>query len=78
MLTMNDEKLFNAATDTASAGQTSKDFNRLIEAEELNIEAVKFALSILYAGIRFFDSLLDLAYKLPLKKWQARIVMLKI
>lgn len=78
ILTMIDGKVCNAATDTASTmrcyicGQTSKDFNKLIVEEEVNEEALKFGLSILHARIRFFESLLHLAYKLPLKKWQAR------
>lgn len=78
ILTMIDGKVCNAATDTSSTmrcyicGQTSKDFNKLIVAEEVNEEALKFGLSILHARIRFFESLLHLSYKLPLKKWQAR------
>ncbi|CAH0551072.1 unnamed protein product [Brassicogethes aeneus] len=78
MLTMVDGKVCNAATDTASTmrcyicGHFSKDFNKLIKSKEVNVEALKFGLSILHARIRFFESLLHLAYKLPLKKWQAR------
>ncbi|CAH2109276.1 unnamed protein product [Euphydryas editha] len=53
-------------------GKTSKDFNKLVVAEEVNEETLKFGLSILHARIRFFESLLHLAFKLPLKKWQAR------
>ncbi|CAI6377477.1 unnamed protein product [Macrosiphum euphorbiae] len=75
---MVDGKVCNAATDTASTmrcficGQTSKDFNKLIQPKEINVESLKFGLSILHARIRFFESLLHVAYKLPLKKWQAR------
>lgn len=78
LLTMVDGKVCNAATDTASTmrcyicGQTAKDFNKLLNVEEINVEALQFGLSILHARIRFFESLLHLVYKLPLKKWQAR------
>lgn len=77
MLTMIDGKVCNAATDTTSTmrcyicGQTSKDFNKLIK-KEVNVEALKFGLSILHARIRFFESLLHLAYKIPFEKWQTR------
>lgn len=72
MLAMIDVKVCNDASDTASimrgyiCRQTSKKFNKLINAEEVNVEALKFGLSILHARIRFFESLLHLAYKLPL------------
>lgn len=77
LLTMVDGKVCNAATDTASTmrcyicGQTSKDFNNLKKVET-NKESLKFGLSILHGRIRFFEQLLHLAYKAPLKKWQAR------
>lgn len=77
LLTMIDGKVCNAATDTSSTmrcyicGQTSKDFNKLIK-KESKVETLKFGLSILHARIRFFESILHLAYKLPLQKWQAR------
>lgn len=77
MLTMIDGKVCNAATDTTSTmrcyicGQTSKDFNKLIK-KDVNVETLKFGLSILHARIRFFESLLHLSYKIPLEKWQAR------
>ena len=75
---MVDGKVCNAATDTTSTmrccicGETSKDFNKLIKKEPINTETILFGLSILYARIRFFESLLHLAYKIPLLKWQAR------
>ncbi|KAL4721448.1 hypothetical protein ACJJTC_007165 [Scirpophaga incertulas] len=84
MLTMVDGKVCNAATDTASTmrcyicKQTSKDFNKLIDTDEINVDALKFGLSVLHARIRFFEFLLHLAYKLPLKKWQARTAEDKI
>ena len=53
-------------------GQTSKDFDKLIKKEPINTETISFGLSILYARIRFFESLFHLAYKIPLQKWQAQ------
>lgn len=76
--TMVDAKVCNAATDTSSTmrcyicGDTSKNFNNLTHNKEVNPEALKFGLSILHARIRFFEFLLHLAYKLPIKKWQVR------
>lgn len=76
--TMVDGKVCNAATDTTSTmrcyicGLTSKSFNDLEKKNEEKPEALKFGLSILHARIRFFESLLHLSYKLPLKKWQIR------
>lgn len=52
-------------------GQTSKDFNK-IQKGTVKSENLKFGLSVLHARIRFFESLLHIAYKEPLKKWQAR------
>lgn len=78
MLTMIDGKVCNAATDTKSTmrcyicGLTSKDFNSLQKKGTVNSEALNFGLSTLHARIRFFESMLHLAYKLPLKKWQLR------
>jgi len=78
MLTMVDGKVCNAATDTTSTmrcyicGQTSKDFNKFIKIEQINTEALSFGLSVLHARIRFFESILHLAYKIPLQKWQAQ------
>ncbi|KAL4720247.1 hypothetical protein ACJJTC_019235 [Scirpophaga incertulas] len=80
LLTMVDGKVCNAAMDTASTmrcyicGQTSKDFNKLNQQCAVKEEALKFGLSVLHARIRFFESLLHLAYKLPIKKWQALLV----
>lgn len=77
LLTMVDGKVCNSATDTASTmrcyicGQTSKDFNK-IQKGAVKSENLKFGLSVLHARIRFFESLLHIAYKEPLKKWQAR------
>jgi hypothetical protein len=53
-------------------GNTSKDFNDLEKKGHENPATFKFGLSILHARIRLFESLLHLAYKIPLQKWQAR------
>lgn len=80
MPTMVDGKVCNAATGTASTmrcyicKQSPKDFNNLkkVSSDALDPNSLKFGLSILHARIRFFESILHLSYKLPLKKWQAR------
>lgn len=82
--TMVDGKVCNAATNTKSTmkcyicGLTSKDFNDLSRRKEVDKDAIKFGLSILHARIRFFESILHLAYKIPLKKWQLRTLSDKI
>lgn len=53
-------------------GLTSKDFNSLEKVGTVKEEALDFGLSILHARIRFFETILHLAYKLPVKKWQLR------
>lgn len=76
--TMVDAKVCNSATSTASTmrcyicGKTSKDFNDFEKANVEDPQALRFGLSILHARIRLFESLIHLAYKLPLKKWQVR------
>lgn len=76
--TMVDAKVCNAATNTTSTmrcyicGQTSKDFNNFKITKTENPEALRFGISILHARIRLFETLLHIAYKLPIKKWQAR------
>ena len=75
---MVDAKVCNAATNTTSTmrcyicGQTSKSFNDLNKRNVVNTDSLKFGLSILHARIRFFESLLNLSYKIPIQKWQAR------
>lgn len=77
---MIDGKVCNALTATTSTqkcyicGATSKDFNRIDDmiGRKTNTENLKFGLSVLHGWIRMFECLLHLAYKLPLKKWQAR------
>lgn len=80
LLTMVDAKVCNAATNTLSTmrcyicNETSKDFNKLNTKREDNPDTFKFGLSILHARIRLFESILHLAYKIPIGKWQARSV----
>lgn len=77
---MVDGKVCNALTGTTSTqkcyicGATSKHFNRIDEMIERKIktENLEFGLSVLHGWIRMFECLLHVAYKLPLKKWQAR------
>ena len=75
---MIDGKVCNAATNTTSkrrcyiCGQTSKDFKDLNKKKTESRETLKFGPSILHAKIRFFESLLHISYKIPIKKWQAR------
>lgn len=77
-MTMIDGKVCNAATDTKSTsrcyicGATSKDFNNLSKKNEICPESLEFGLSILHARIRLFESILHLAYKLPVKKYRQR------
>lgn len=78
IMTMVDGKVCNAATGTTSTsrcyicGATSKDFNSLDETKDCDFEAIQFGLSILHARIRLFESVLHLAYKLPVKKYRER------
>lgn len=74
MPTMVDGKVCNAAMQTKSTlrcyicGLTSKDFNDLTKTRDVNPEALQFGLSILHIRIRIFESLLHVAYRMPLKK----------
>lgn len=78
IMTMVDGKVCNAATGTTSTsrcyicGATSKDFNNISTKKDVNLEAVQFGLSVLHARIRLFESILHLAYKLPVKKYRER------
>lgn len=75
---MVDAKVCNAATSTTSTmrcyicGATSKEFNDLNVRKTVDIDAIQFGLSVLHARIRFFEGILHLAYKIPVKKWQLR------
>lgn len=78
VMTMVDGKVCNAATGTKSTsrcyicGATSKDFNKIAIQREISSEAIEFGLSIVHARIRLFESILHLAYKLPVKKYRER------
>jgi len=75
---MTDAKVCNAATHTTSTmrcyicGETSKDYNNLSIKKEVTPETLQFGLSILHASIRLFESILHVAYKVPVQKWQVR------
>ncbi|CAB3252436.1 unnamed protein product [Arctia plantaginis] len=78
-MTMIDGKVCNAATNTSSTsrcficGATSKDFNDLSKNNVVKCpEALEFGISNLHAKIRLFESVLHLAYKLPVKKYRER------
>lgn len=77
-ITMIDGKICNAATGTKSTsrcyicGATSKEFSSTEKAGITNLTGLNFGLSILHARIRLFESILHLAYKLPVKKYRER------
>lgn len=77
-MTMVDGKICNAATETKSSsrcyicGATSKDFNKIDKKETSSLSGFNFGLSVLHARIRMFESILHLAYKLPVKKYRER------
>lgn len=70
-------KVCNAAATITSTmrcyicGQITKDFNKINKKSE-NRDALEFGLSVLYARIRFFESLRHLIYKIPIKKWRSQ------
>ena len=80
LFTMIDGKICNALTGTTSTqkcyicGASSKMFNNVDQmlTRKITENNLEFGLSVLHGWIRFFESLLYLAYKLPIKKWQAR------
>lgn len=78
IMTMVDGKVCNATTGTKSTskcylcGATSREFNQMDFKKEINSDAMEFGLSILHARIRIFESILHLAYKLPVKKYGER------
>lgn len=77
---MVDGKVCNAISETKSTqkcflcGATSAMFNKIEDMikREVNKQHLAFGLSVLHGWIRTFDFLLHVAYKLPIKKWQAR------
>jgi len=78
LLTMVDGKVCNSVADNKSTMKcyickaTSKQFNEILEHNVDNVENLEFGLSILHARIRFFECLLHLSYKIPIKKWQTK------
>ena len=78
LFTMIDGKICNAVTGTKSTqtcyicGSTSKKRQEDIPSSAINIENYCFGLSTLHAWIRTFECLLQIAYKLQIKKWQIR------
>lgn len=79
LFTMVDGKVCNAATHTKYSmkcyicNATSKEFNDLNKKRETIKGNLKFGLSLLHARIRFFESMLHVAYKLPIKKWNVKL-----
>ncbi|PZC78080.1 hypothetical protein B5X24_HaOG202615 [Helicoverpa armigera] len=81
LFTMIDGKVCNAATHTKSTmrcyicGATSLQFNDLEKERPCKKENLEFGLSLLHARIRFFESILHVAYRLPVKKWNVRLTI---
>lgn len=79
LFTMVDGKVCNAATHTKSTMRcyicdaTTSEFNDLSKKRPLKEENLRFGLSLLHARIRFFESILHVAYRLPVKKWNVRL-----
>lgn len=77
---MVDGKVCNAISETKSTqkcflcGATSAMFNKIEDMikREVNKQHLAFGLSVLHGWIRMFEFLLHVAYKLIIKKWQAR------
>ncbi|XP_050518510.1 uncharacterized protein LOC126892818 [Diabrotica virgifera virgifera] len=81
VFTMIDGKVCNAVSENSSTqkcylcGLSSKNFNNIelvMKTQVINKEHLQFGLSSLHAWIRFFECILHLAYKLVIRKWQAR------
>lgn len=80
IFSMIDGKVCNAITETTSTmrcficGATSTHFNKIDDmiARTVKTKTLDFGLSVLHGWIRMFECLLHVAYKIPIKKWQAR------
>lgn len=80
LFTMVDGKVCNAVTSTKYTlrcficGATSMNFNKIGDMLEIEPDTsrLQFGLSILHGWIRFFECLLHISYKLPVKKWTVR------
>ncbi|CAH1107348.1 unnamed protein product [Psylliodes chrysocephalus] len=76
---MIDGNICNALTETTSTqkcyifGATTKDFNDIDKMinREITTQNLQFGISVLHGWIRFFEVLLHISYKFPIKKWQA-------
>lgn len=79
LFTMVDGKVCNSATHTKSTMRcyicdaTTAEFNDLTKKRPSKKENFKFGLSLLHARIRFFESILHVAYRLTVKKWNVRL-----
>lgn len=79
LMTMVDGKICNTITSTSSqccyicgaSPSQMNDLNAVLKRNE-NEGTFQFGLSVLHAYIRFFEYFLHLAYRLDIKKWQAR------
>lgn len=84
LCTMVDSKICNAAIHTKPTmrcyicGATSKEFNDLTKKRDVKEESLKFGLSIPHARIRFFEIILHLSYKLPLKNGNLEQSLIKM
>ncbi|CAH2002924.1 unnamed protein product [Acanthoscelides obtectus] len=79
MLTMLDGSVVNVLSETNSTmkciicGATPKDMNTLTGINRPpNVDNYRFGLSTLHCWIRFFECLLHIGYRLPIKSWQVR------
>ncbi|CAH1962448.1 unnamed protein product, partial [Acanthoscelides obtectus] len=79
MLTMLDSSVGNVLSETNSTmkciicGATPKDMNTLAGINRPpNVDNYRFGLSTLHCWIRFFECLLHIGYRLPIKSWQVR------
>ncbi|RVE44545.1 hypothetical protein evm_010791 [Chilo suppressalis] len=79
LFTMVDGKVCNAATHTKSTMRcyicdaTVSEFNDLSNERPCKKENFSFGLSLLHARIRFFESVLHVAYRLTVNKWNVRL-----
>lgn len=80
ILSMIDGKVSNALTETACSqkcsicGALPKDMNSILNVTQrsINENALIFGISPLHSTIRCYECLLHVAYRLDIKKWQAR------
>lgn len=75
-LTMVDQKVINALTETKSTmrcyvcGATPKQFNNLQDLPPSSEEAYQYGLSPLHKWIRCFEMLLHIGYRISVEKWR--------